>query len=63
MGSMPHPTILMKITARCGDEAAWLNAALAANAAAAKLLRTSKVHADTAVIACDRPEGGVAGAV
>lgn len=49
---VPHPTTLMKITSRCGDEAvAGLNEALLAKASAAKLLRTDKVRADTTVVA------------
>lgn len=49
---VPHPTTLMKITTRCGDEAvAGLNEALLAKASAAKLLRTDKVRADTTVVA------------
>jgi IS5 family transposase len=49
---VPHPTTLMKITARCGDEAvAGLNEALLAKASAAKLLRTDKIRADTTVVA------------
>src|SRR6516225_7209667 len=49
---VPHPTTLMKITTRCGDNAvAGLNEALLAKAAAAKLLRTDKVRADTTVVA------------
>jgi IS5 family transposase len=48
---VPHPTTLMKITTRCGDDAvAGLNEALLAKAANAKLLRTDKVRADTTVI-------------
>jgi IS5 family transposase len=48
---VPHPTTLMKITSRCGDDVvAGLNEALLAKAAAAKLLRTDKVRADTTVI-------------
>src|SRR5258705_9530640 len=48
---VPHPTTSMKITARCGDEAvAGLNEALLARAAAAKLLRTDRVRADTTVV-------------
>jgi IS5 family transposase len=44
---VPHPTTLMKITARCGDEAvAGLNEALLA-----KLLGTDKIRADTTVVA------------
>jgi IS5 family transposase len=51
---VPHPTTLMKITTRCGDDAvAGLNAALLAKAAAAKLLRTDKVRADTTVVEAD----------
>ncbi len=42
----------MKITSRCGDDAVTgLNEALLAKAAAAKLLRTDKVRADTTVVA------------
>ena len=49
---VPHPTTLMKITTRCGDEAvAGLNEALLAKASAAKLLRTDKIRADTTVVA------------
>ena len=49
---VPHPTTLMKITTRCGDVAvAGLNESLLAKAAAAKLLRTDKVRADTTVVA------------
>jgi transposase, IS5 family len=48
---VPHPTTLMKITTRCGDDAVTgLNEALLAKAAAAKLLRTDRVRADTTVI-------------
>lgn len=48
---VPHPTTLMKITTRCGDDAVTgLNEALLVKAAAAKLLRTDKVRADTTVI-------------
>jgi IS5 family transposase len=48
---VPHPTTLMKITTRCGDVAvAGLNESLLAKAAAAKLLRTDKVRADTTVV-------------
>ena len=49
-----HPSTLMKITTRCGDDAvAGLNEALLAKAAAAKLLRTDKVRADTTVVEAD----------
>lgn len=48
---VPHPTTLMKITTRCGDDAvAGLNEALLAKAGEAKLLRTDKVRADTTVV-------------
>ena len=51
-GRVPHPTTLMKITTRCGDDAvAGLNEALLVKAAAAKLLRTDRVRADTTVVA------------
>jgi IS5 family transposase len=51
---VPHPTTLMKITTRCGDAAvSGLNEALLVKAAAAKLLRTDKVRADTTVVEAD----------
>jgi transposase, IS5 family len=51
---VPHPTTLMKITTRCGDAAvAGLNEALLAKAAAAKVLRTDKIRADTTVVEAD----------
>jgi IS5 family transposase len=50
-GKVPHPTTLMKLTSRCGEDAvAGLNEALWAKAAQAKLLRTARVRADTTVI-------------
>jgi len=50
-GSLPHPTTLMKLTTRCGSAAVdGLNEALLAKAAEAKLLRTSRVRADTTVV-------------
>ena len=50
-GKVPHPTTLMKLTARCGEAAvAGLNEALLARAAGAKLLRTARVRTDTTVI-------------
>jgi len=50
-GSVPHPTTLMKLTTRCGEAAvAGLNEALWAKAAGNKLLRVSRVRADTTVI-------------
>jgi IS5 family transposase len=52
--TVPHPTTLMKLTTRCGDEAvAGLNEALRAKAAGVKLLRTAPVRADTTVIAAN----------
>jgi hypothetical protein len=51
---VPHPTTLMKISTRCGDDAvAALNEALLVKAAAGKLLRTDKVRADTTVVCAD----------
>jgi IS5 family transposase len=51
---VPHPTTLMKITTRCGEDAiAGLNEALLAKAADAKLLRTNKVRVDTTVVEAD----------
>ena len=53
-GRVPHPTTLMKLTSRCGEEAvAGLNEALWAKASAAKLLRTSRIRADTTVISAN----------
>ncbi len=50
-GKVPHPTTLMKLIRRCGEQAvAGLNEALWARAARAKLLRTDRVRADTTVI-------------
>ena len=50
-GTVPHPTTLMKLTARCGEGAvAGLNEALLAKAAGQKLLRTSRLRADTTVV-------------
>ena len=47
----PHPTTLMKITSRCGEAVVTgLDEALLVKAAAATLLRTDKVRADTTVI-------------
>ena len=49
-GRVPHPTTLMKLTARCGENAvAGLNEVLWAKAAGQKLLRTARVRADTTV--------------
>src|ERR671923_2627707 len=53
-GRVPHPTTLMKLTTRCGTAAVdACNEALLAKAARAKLLRTSRVRADTTVVAAD----------
>jgi len=50
-GAVPHPTTLMKLDTRCGSAAvAGLNEALLAKAAEAKVLRTSRVRADTTVV-------------
>jgi len=50
-GRVPHPTTLMKLTSRCGEQAvAGLNEALWAKAAGHKLLRTGRVRADTTVV-------------
>ncbi|CNG88916.1 transposase [Mycobacterium tuberculosis] len=48
---VPHPTTLMKITSRCGDDpVAALNEALVIKAADAKLVRTDRIRADTTVV-------------
>jgi IS5 family transposase len=48
---VPHPTTLVKITARCGEQAVEeLNEALVIKAAQAKVLRMHKVRADTTVV-------------
>ncbi|VBA50706.1 hypothetical protein LAUMK191_02006 [Mycobacterium attenuatum] len=53
-GAVAHPTTLMKLTTRCGSAAIdGLNEALLAKAAEAKLLRTSRVRADTTVVAAN----------
>jgi transposase, IS5 family len=53
-GQVPHPTTLMKLTTRCGSAAVdGLNEALLAKAAEAKLLRTTRVRADTTVVAAN----------
>jgi transposase, IS5 family len=52
--AVPHPTTLMKITTRCGTAAVdGLNDVLLARAQAAKVLKTSRVRADTTVIAAN----------
>ncbi len=48
---VPHPTTLMKLTTRCGTTAVGgCNEALLAKAADAKLLRVSRLRADTTVV-------------
>ncbi len=50
-GRVPHPTTLMKLTSRCGSAAVdGLNEALWARAAGQKLLRVSRLRADTTVV-------------
>jgi transposase, IS5 family len=52
--SVPHPTTLMKITTRCGEEAvASLNETLLRKAAGHKVVRCDKVRADTTVVAAN----------
>jgi IS5 family transposase len=49
--AVPHPTTLLKITARCGPTAvAALNEALLAKAAGSKLVRLDAVRVDTTVV-------------
>ncbi|MGH9296221.1 MAG: ISNCY family transposase, partial [Acidimicrobiales bacterium] len=49
--AVPHPTTLMKITSRCGEQViAELNEALLQKAAAAHLVKLDKVRADTTVV-------------
>jgi len=53
-GTVAHPTTLMKITTRCGTAAVdGLNETLLAKAAAAKVLKTNRVRADTTVVEAD----------
>jgi IS5 family transposase len=50
-GRVPHPTTLVKLTRRVGEQTVeGLNQALLARAAERKLLRTHKVRADTTVV-------------
>ncbi len=50
-GRTPHPTTLMKITTRCGRGVVdQLNEALLTKAAAAKVLKTTRLRADTTVV-------------
>lgn len=51
---VPHPTTLMKITTRCGEEAvAGLNEALLAKAHEDKVIKLNRVRADTTVVEAD----------
>src|SRR5215212_1195057 len=53
-GHVPHPTTLMKLTTRCGTAAVdGCNEALLAKAGEAKLLRTTRLRADTTVVSAD----------
>jgi transposase, IS5 family len=53
-GRVPHPTTLMKLSTRCGTAAVdGCNEALLAKAAQAKLLRTTRLRADTTVVPAD----------
>jgi len=53
-GRVPHPTTLMKITTRCGEQAVTgLNEALLAKAVEAKVLKTNRVRADTTVVSAN----------
>jgi IS5 family transposase len=53
-GTVPHPTTLMKTTTRCGSSAVdGLNEALLVKAESAKVLKTNRVRADTAVVPAD----------
>src|SRR5690349_20534324 len=53
-GHVPHPTTLMKLTTRCGTAAVdGCNEALLAKAAEAKLMRTTRLRADTTVVPAD----------
>ncbi|MFF5232704.1 ISNCY family transposase [Dactylosporangium sp. NPDC000521] len=53
-GRLPHPTTLMKLTTRCGEEAiATLNDELLAKAVEARVVKTGKVRADTTVVSAN----------
>src|SRR3954454_6966984 len=53
-GRVPHPTTLMKLATRCGTAAVdGCNEALLAKAGEARLLRTSRLRADTIVVPAD----------
>ena len=50
-GRVPHPTTLMKITSRCGEDTVTdLNDALLDKASDAKLVKLDRVRADTTVV-------------
>jgi len=51
---LPHPTTLMKLTTRCGDQAITaLNEQLLAKAVEARVVKTGKVRADTTVVSAN----------
>src|SRR3954470_4134553 len=51
---LPHPTTLMKLTTRCGEQAiAGLNEELLAKAVEARVVKTGKVRADTTVVSAN----------
>lgn len=53
-GRLPHPTALMKITKRCGEQAITaLNEQLLAKAHEQRLVKTGKVRADTTVVSAN----------
>ena len=53
-GQVPHPTTLVKLTRRLGEQTVTsLNEVLLANAADHKVLRTHRVRADTTVVAAN----------
>jgi transposase, IS5 family len=53
-GKVPHPTTLMKVTTRCGEQAvAALNETLLATAVEARVVKTGKVRADTTVVSAN----------
>ncbi len=52
--AVPHPTTLMKLTTRCGTAAVdGCNEALLAKATQVKLLRTTRLRADTTMVPAD----------
>ncbi|MDF1595718.1 MAG: ISNCY family transposase [Acidimicrobiia bacterium] len=53
-GRVPHPTTLLKITTRCGSATVdQLNEVLITKAVEARLVKTSRVRADTTVVEAD----------